>query len=59
MVDRFPVSRHPLENADADDEDSWAELILLVIIALLASGACTIWDGAVDGWHFLLRRARR
>ena len=52
---------HPLEDYDDDDEraDPWAALILLIMLALAAGIACAIWDGAIDAWHFLSRKARR
>jgi hypothetical protein len=50
---------HPLENDCDERAESWAELFILIVIALLAGVACMIWDGAIDGWHFLLRKQRR
>jgi hypothetical protein len=53
------MKTHPLENDCDDPGESWAGLIVLVILALLAGVVCMILDGATDGWHYLFRRARR
>ncbi len=50
---------HPLENDCDERDESWLELFVLIFLALLAGVACMIWDGAIDLWHFVFRRARR
>jgi hypothetical protein len=50
---------HPLENACDERGESWAELVTLLIVALFAGVVCMIWDGAVDAWRAVTRRARR
>ena len=50
---------HPLENDCDERDESWGEIILLISIALLVGVAYKLWNGAVDGWHSLIRRARR
>jgi hypothetical protein len=53
------VRSHPLETDCDEDVESWTELIVLLLVALVAGVACVIWDNAIDVCHFILRRARR
>lgn len=50
---------HPLESDCDDRGESWAEIVTLLIVTLLAGIAYSLWDNAIDAWHALTRRARQ
>jgi hypothetical protein len=53
------MRHHPMEIDQDEAAESWAALLLLACIALAACIGCMIWDGAIDGWRSIKRRARR
>jgi len=58
-VRRCVVSTPRIEIDEDEREESWAEIVLIAMIALAAGLACAVWDGAVDAWRAIARRSPR